>query len=556
MQSRSKGSEKRKPLARQKAAIWPLLLQTAVIAAVFLSYRIDELRPHEGMAYSFHAALEDQTDDLFYCSATNAKKENSRQEEECIPCPANADCVDGKMACNTGYRLHTDASQEPQILAAATCVEDLASKAKAAEVLHLITELLRERQGRHECGLPLDPLCSPSDHGGRKPWSDSIKAMCFSPGLTRWQMHFHPDIASSIANEAVYHWLFNHLLTPESAAEFDIEVEKHYLFVPLANPVEFPELHERLVKEQSRSRGITYTYTYKGSDLRRPFSCRISASVQNNLLPMLTVMAVALACSYLSQGVYIRYYVRKEVLSLIRLYSRTAEGFPVAPGISTEDIYKLLASQLASKGTLTRLILKKKLTLGRVDEACHDLLYSPNTRVHAYQLHEANHWWAEEQAPPLNPHKRDTANGNSNSKLATTCPAFESVQHPPTTSTHSFGAATVHQWNRVSPQPREHGNTIGHPWQRMDYQVSGLKMACRDATKVRNVVDLRYDMCVANGCVQRMIRRVPDSSCTEKPTRGLDDYLGLIKEYRELQQASHRISAELARQTELRSSGT
>ncbi|OEH77732.1 hypothetical protein cyc_04510 [Cyclospora cayetanensis] len=423
MQSRSKGSEKRKPLARQKAAIWPLLLQTAVIAAVFLSYRIDELRPHEGMAYSFHAALEDQTDDLFYCSATNAKKENSRQEEECIPCPANADCVDGKMACNTGYRLHTDASQEPQILAAATCVEDLASKAKAAEVLHLITELLRERQGRHECGLPLDPLCSPSDHGGRKPWSDSIKAMCFSPGLTRWQMHFHPDIASSIANEAVYHWLFNHLLTPESAAEFDIEA-------PLT----------------------------------------IYASEIGNF----TLSEYCLEC------------------------------FPVAPGISTEDIYKLLASQLASKGTLTRLILKKKLTLGRVDEACHDLLYSPNTRVHAYQLHEANHWWAEEQAPPLNPHKRDTANGNSNSKLATTCPAFESVQHPPTTSTHSFGAATVHQWNRVSPQPREHGNTIGHPWQRMDYQVSGLAYADR-LPQVTNLV--LYDM------LNPFVKQLQDDFC-------------------------------------------
>lgn len=199
-----------------------MLLQLAVAATVFLSLRFKDTPFQEEVAPIPQDVREVQEVDQVYCS-TNVTGEV--QEGACVPCPDNAECTEGSMTCNPGYRRRNRAkTQGPHIAPERECVEDLESKARAAEALEILTELLKERQGRYECGLPLDPLFSPSDQLGEKPWSKAIKKMCSGPGVTRWQMHFHPDIAPAIADEGVYFWLFYHFLTAEAAAEIDIQV--------------------------------------------------------------------------------------------------------------------------------------------------------------------------------------------------------------------------------------------------------------------------------------------------------------------------------------------
>ena len=61
--------------------------------------------------------------------------------------------------------------------------------------------------------------------------------------------------------------------------------------------------------------------------------------------------------------------------------------------------------------------------------------------------------------------------------------------------------------------------------------------------------------CDPTGCVQQAASNENVSAMAGiiKQARGLDDYAGLMREFRELQRASHTLSGELARERHLRS---
>ncbi|CDJ69330.1 hypothetical protein, conserved [Eimeria necatrix] len=407
-------------------------------------------------------------------------------------------------------------------------------------------EVLKERQGRYECGLPLDPLFSPSEQLGGKPWSNAIKQMCSGPGLTRWQMHFHPEIAPAIAHEGVYFWLFYHFLGPEAADELNIQVERQYLFVPLANPVDFPGLHERLMKEQSRSKGITFTYTYKGSDLRKPLSCRISQLAQEHFLALLMMLSLLVVTGHFAQHFYLKHYIRKEVLKLIRLHSQQAGDTAVSRGIPTESIYNLLCHRVARGGTIPRLLLRNRLTVELVEDACQELLWNPETGVHSYRLHESNHWWAEDTTSSF-PAESEAAEENKQSVWNSIGPTVGMAQNSEAANSPSLGAH-IPQWERESPHTRESGSNPLYSWRYGDSPPRGHLWK-------QDSLDSAADYFATSNAGERMAIKMYENGASEgmKPAKGLDDYLGLMRELRELRRASHAISGELSRDRHLRS---
>lgn len=219
-------SQRRRSITGRKRAAWKLALQIAVLSTVFI-LRKPEGKPAQQDTIPAQEEITAREDaETVFCDSDNAT-EGSTTPQNCTVCPENAECKDGKLSCLPGYtNSQENKSSKTKETSLQTCTEDLASKAKAEEVLKILMEVLKERQGRYECGLPLDPLFSPSEQLGGKPWSNAIKQMCSGPGLTRWQMHFHPEIAPAIAHEGVYFWLFYHFLGPEAADELNIQVGK------------------------------------------------------------------------------------------------------------------------------------------------------------------------------------------------------------------------------------------------------------------------------------------------------------------------------------------
>ncbi|KAL8424251.1 hypothetical protein Efla_002869 [Eimeria flavescens] len=375
---------------------WVVVLQVAVVAALLVPLNAPELE--QKVVSNFHPAMLEQREGEVYCSS-KAPKAILAFNEDCIPCPNNAECTGSTLTCNPGYKVQLELAETGQHRhppARKTCAEDLDAKATAAEVLQMLIGVLKERRGKYDCGVPLEPFFAPSDKQGEKPWSATIKEMCSGPGLTRWQLHFHPLIAPAIADEGVYFWLFFHYLASESAAELFINVERHYMFVPIPNPVDFPDLHKRLMKEQARSNGLTYTYRYDGLDSEKPFTCKISKRIKENMLGVLVALILLVIGSHLLHYLYLTYYIKREVLDLIRQHSHYDKVTLLTRGISTATIVELLRERLSGRDYLFRLLLEGNLTLERVDEVCHELLWSPAAGVHAYRLNETNHWWASD----------------------------------------------------------------------------------------------------------------------------------------------------------------
>lgn len=206
---------------KHRPTVWVLLLHIAVLATIVLSRVPCTDLAFEDAPFIVQERMEENIDDTIYCDS-GYEREDATDGQECVTCPQNADCAGGTMACRPGY-MPPERQKGPQA-APNACVEDSEKKARAADVLKLLVEILKERQGRYDCGYPVDPLFSPSEQLGGKPWSNTITKMCGGPGLTRWQMVFHRDIAQAIADEGVYYWLFYNFLTPEAAAQIDIQV--------------------------------------------------------------------------------------------------------------------------------------------------------------------------------------------------------------------------------------------------------------------------------------------------------------------------------------------
>lgn len=202
-----------------------VLLQIAVIAVVFLSQWSDDLQTHDKVVLPALETRKEQTEDKAYCEPNKLEEAQNHSNKHCISCPKNADCMGKKMVCKPGFKYNN--SKSPLHLEktyAESCEEDMEAKTKAANILEVIIKLLKERRGRYECGLSLEPLFSPSYQSDSKPWSTIIKDMCNGPGITRWQMHFHKTIAPVIADAGVYFWLFDYFLTPDAAAALEIQV--------------------------------------------------------------------------------------------------------------------------------------------------------------------------------------------------------------------------------------------------------------------------------------------------------------------------------------------
>lgn len=224
-----KTPQRRRSITGRNLAAWKFALQIAILATIFIlrkpegkSAQQDTIPAHEEIATR-------EDGETVFCDSDDAT-EGSTTPQNCTFCPENAECKNGKLNCLPGYtNSQENKSSKTKGTSLQTCTEDLASKAKAEEVLKTLMEVLKERQGRYECGLPLDPLFSPSEQLGGKPWSNAIKQMCSGSGLTRWQMHFHPEIAPAIAHEGVYFWLFYHFLAPEAADELNIQVRKNLI---------------------------------------------------------------------------------------------------------------------------------------------------------------------------------------------------------------------------------------------------------------------------------------------------------------------------------------
>ncbi|CDJ36545.1 uncharacterized protein EMH_0061910 [Eimeria mitis] len=448
--AKGKLTQKQKHRAKQTPIVWAPLFYVGIVAAIFV-YRFPcaqvDLTETPSDKQQF---VEEKNDETLYCDSAQTREE-ANGDEECVACPQNAECAGGIMTCLSGYTPRD--SKNGQQASPKVCVEDITKKAKASEVLKSLIEILRERQGRYDCGYPVEPLFSPSKHLEGKPWSKAITKMCNGPGLTRWQMNFHQEIGPAIADDGIYFWLFYHFLTPEAAAEIDIQVERQYLFVPLSNPVDFPELHERLLREQSRAKGITFTYTYTGPDTMKPLSCKISQMAHDHLLALVGLLFLLVLCSQAGQHFYSRYYIKQEVLNLIRLHSQRGGVASLTRGIPTDILFNLLCERLAKKGALAQFLLRGRLTVERVDEACHDLLWEPQTGVHAYRLNETNHWWAENgnrQGP-------DRENRHlSNFKGPTVGPTQSSERPTPTTSI--LGSPLHQHPDNGDPQMQEGGS--------------------------------------------------------------------------------------------------
>lgn len=149
------------------------------------------------------------------------------------------------------------------------------------------------------------------------------------------------------------------------------------------------------MKEQSRSRGLTYTYSYAGNATVKSFSCRMKELAQEHVLGLATAVASLVIGGFFLCNCYMRYYIKKEVLTLIRQHSVFDDVNSITLGIPTEGIFQLLLEKLVAKKNLPSLLLRKRITLEKVDEACHELLRSAEAGVHTYRMSRTNHWWAK-----------------------------------------------------------------------------------------------------------------------------------------------------------------
>ena len=207
------------------------------------------------------------------------------------------------------------------------------------------------------------------------------------------------------------------------------------------------------MREQGRAKGITYLYTYTGPDAIKPLNCKIGQMAHEHLIALLGLLLLLVLCSQVAQHFYSRYYIRKEVLNLLRMHSQHGDGTSLTRGIPTDIIFNLLCKRLARRGSVSRFFLRGRLTVERVEEACHELLWNPETGVHAYRLNETNHWWAERDLP-------SSADGQGTGRENT--PSFLNNTGPTLGPTGSSEKPTPTA-NNLDSYPHQHSGVGGPP---------------------------------------------------------------------------------------------
>lgn len=312
--------------------------------------------------------------------------------------------------------------------------------------------------------------------------------------------------------------------------------------------MDFPELHERLMREQGRAKGITFTYTYTGPDAVKPINCKISQMAHEHLFAFFGLLLFVVLCSQVAQHFYSRYYIRKEVLKLIRMHSQYGGVTSLTRGIPTNIIFNLLCERLARGGSFSRFFFRNRLTVERVDEACHDLLWDPEAGVHAYRLNEANHWWAEGDLPP---------SGNGQEERPDVSPLCSNYTGPTvgptgnpekrTSTTNNFASSPHKHSDNGVPQMHEGGICPVQCWHHEYSTLPGcLRASSTPYAASDSIIFSTTGQAVSNEHGNATAGHI-------KAARGLDDYSGLMREFRELQRASHTLSGELARERHLRS---
>lgn len=213
------------------------------------------------------------------------------------------------------------------------------------------------------------------------------------------------------------------------------QVEQNYSFQPLqwgeassggdrqtarsaaaaGSPVLRPETSSiRLfLREQRRSKGITYTYTYTGARALRPWPCTVYLIVICQLVPsvlvVLTVLLLLFPFACWMRRVYLRRRLRAILIAQHRLHAsesfslqHTSLAAAIYPGTSTIDLAHLLVREVLlfrrrCIGVLPSWWLcRLARDVDEVDTLCHDLLLDTSIRVHTARLDDQNFWWIEE----------------------------------------------------------------------------------------------------------------------------------------------------------------
>ncbi|PHJ24383.1 man1-src1p-carboxy-terminal domain protein [Cystoisospora suis] len=286
---------------------------------------------------------------------------------------------------------------------------------------------------------------SPEDNKERK-------NLAMKPGsFTRWQLLLEiPGIEEVLDNDNVYAFTFDHFLQDDQALQnYSILVEENYSFQPLHWGGDTPapgridrqrrqpeaagegmhihsdtSLMSLFLREQRRSKGITYTYTYTGSRAMRPWSCTVYLIVIYELVPalllLLMILLLALPVACWMRRVYLRRRLKAILLIQHRLHGsesfslqHTSLAAAIYPGTSTIDLAHLLVREVLLFrrrwiGVIPSWWLcRLARDVDEVDALCHDLLLDTSIRVHTARLDDQNFWWIEEIDHPQ--HHQTTA---------------------------------------------------------------------------------------------------------------------------------------------------
>ncbi|CBZ53951.1 conserved hypothetical protein [Neospora caninum Liverpool] len=273
-----------------------------------------------------------------------------------------------------------------------------------------------------------------SGHGGKRQrerrgesLSDGrpARAAQSSESATRWEI-VQAAGTKDFEDDNVYAYVFNHFLDEEVAErDFSVRVEQTYSFQSLdlvapaeksaaARQEQTEALLPLFLREQRRSRGITYTYTYTGRHALRPWSCTLYIAVMYRLAPavlaLFLLLLLSLPLAFWLRRVYLRHKLRELLLSRQEAESselftlqRNSLAAAISPGTSSRELSHLLVRSLVTSqaGRCLRWWLQRLArNADEVDTLCHDLLVDKHIRLHTARIGEQNFWWAETGGAP------------------------------------------------------------------------------------------------------------------------------------------------------------
>ncbi|PFH35576.1 hypothetical protein BESB_052270 [Besnoitia besnoiti] len=274
---------------------------------------------------------------------------------------------------------------------------------------------------------------TPRERSGGVPSLEAKRRVVrLAASATRWDLVQLAHVRDALEDDNVYAFVFNHFLEEKAAErDFSVLVEQNYSFQSLDSVV--PEeksgasrrkqtdtLLAMFLREQRRSRGITYTYTYAGRLAIRPWSCTLYVTVMYRVVPLALVVLLVVLLSLPLAFWLRRAYLRRQLRALLLMRRGAAassaqppftlKGSSIAaafyPGISSSELSHLLVRSLlrVRGGRLTRWWLQRLArNPAEVDTLCHDLLIDRHVRVHTARLGDQNFWWVESGSdhPPV-----------------------------------------------------------------------------------------------------------------------------------------------------------